>query len=196
MCRLPAGIAQASQQRAIRRLPRNRPAAILSVQFPGGVHLPDRPTNRLPDPPCGPMRIVLPLPPSINHQYATVGDRRVLTKDAARFKRAVKQAVLRLTGEALSEAEHERLRTDYLGLYLDFYFLTPLKRDLDGGLKITQDALCEALGIDDRKVVDIHLVKRIDPLHPRVEVELEAIADWQFDQEYVFLGQATPSETE
>lgn len=142
------------------------------------------------------MRIVLPLPPSINHQYATVGDRRVLTKDAARFKRAVKQAVARLDTAALGEAEREQLRDGYLGLYLDFYFLTPLKRDLDGGLKITQDALCEALGLDDRKVVDIHLVKRIDPLHPRVEVELEAIADWQFDQEYVFLGQATPSETE
>jgi crossover junction endodeoxyribonuclease RusA len=134
------------------------------------------------------MRIVLPLPPSINHQYATVGDRRVLTKDAARFKRAVKQAVLRLDAATLSDAEHEQLRTAYLGLYLDFYFLTPLKRDLDGGLKITQDALCEALGLDDRKVVDIHLVKRIDPLHPRVEVELEAIIDWQFDQEYVFIG--------
>lgn len=142
------------------------------------------------------MRIVLPLPPSINHQYATVGDRRVLTKDAARFKRAVRQAVARLDAAALGEAEREQLRDGYLGLYLDFYFLTPLKRDLDGGLKITQDALCEALGLDDRKVVDIHLVKRIDPLHPRVEVELEAIADWQFDQEYVFLGQATPSETE
>lgn len=142
------------------------------------------------------MRIVLPLPPSINHQYATVGDRRVLSKDAARFKRAVKHAVARLGAADLSDAEHDRLRSDYLGLYLDFYFLTPLKRDLDGGLKITQDALCEALGLDDRKVVDIHLVKRIDPLHPRVEVELEAIADWQFDQEYVFLGQATPTETE
>ena len=142
------------------------------------------------------MRIVLPLPPSINHQYATVGDRRVLTKDAARFKRAVKQAVARLDAAALGEAERAQLRDGYLGLYLDFYFLTPLKRDLDGGLKITQDALCEALGLDDRKVVDIHLVKRIDPLHPRVEVELEAIADWQFDREYVFLGPATPSETE
>jgi crossover junction endodeoxyribonuclease RusA len=139
------------------------------------------------------MRIVLPLPPSINHQYATVGDRRVLSRDAARFKRAVKQAVLRLGVDVLSDAEHERLRADFLGLYLDFYFETPLKRDLDGGLKITQDALCEALGLDDRKVVDIHLVKRIDPLHPRVEVELEAIADWQFDREYVFLGSATPN---
>lgn len=142
------------------------------------------------------MRISLPLPPSINHQYATVGDRRVLSRDAARFKRLVRQAVSRLGETELGEAERARLRDGFLGLYLDFYFATPLKRDLDGGLKITQDALCEALGLDDRKVVDIHLVKRIDPLRPRVEVELDAIADWQFDREYVFLGHATPSEAE
>ena len=142
------------------------------------------------------MQIILPLPPSINHQYATVGDRRVLSKDAAQFKRAVKQAVSRLGEDQLSEAERAQLRDGYLGIYLDFYFLTPLKRDLDGGLKITQDALCEALGLDDRKVVDIHLVKRIDPLRPRVEVELEAIADWQFDTEYIYLGPATPTDAE
>ena len=39
-------------------------------------------------------------------------------------------------------------------------------------------------------MVDIHLVKRIDPLHTRVEVELEAIADWEFDRQYVYLGPA------
>ncbi len=137
------------------------------------------------------MRIVLPLPPSINNQYATVGNRRVLSKEAARFKRATKRLLLSAQGlAALDGAEYERLKEGYLGLYLDFYFETPLKRDLDGGLKITQDALCEALGLDDRRVVDIHLVKRIDPLHPRVEVELEAIADWEFDKQYVYLGRA------
>ena len=133
------------------------------------------------------MRIVLPLPPSINNQYATVGNRRVLTKDAAQFKRAVRRRILSAHGADLSDVEHEQLKTGYLGLYLDFYFETPLKRDLDGGLKIAQDALCEALGLDDRRVVDIHLSKRIDPLHPRVEVELEAIADWEFDRQYVLL---------
>ena len=133
------------------------------------------------------MRIVLPLPPSINNQYATVGNRRVLTKEAAQFKRTVRRHVLSAHGADLSDAEHEQLKTGYLGLYLDFYFETPLKRDLDGGLKIAQDALCEALGLDDRRVVDIHLIKRIDPLHPRVEVELEAIADWEFDRQYVLL---------
>ncbi|MGN6675425.1 MAG: RusA family crossover junction endodeoxyribonuclease [Thermomicrobiales bacterium] len=133
------------------------------------------------------MRIVLPLPPSINNQYATVGNRRVLTKEAAQFKRTVRRRILSAFGTELSDVEHEQLKAGYLGLYLDFYFETPLKRDLDGGLKIAQDALCEALGLDYRRVVDIHLVKRIDPLHPRVEVELEAIADWEFDRQYVLL---------
>lgn len=142
------------------------------------------------------MRVVLPLPPSVNNQYATVGNRRVLSKEAARFKRAVKRLLLARPGAtALSDGEHEQLKSSYLGLYLDFYFETPFKRDLDGGLKIAQDALCEALGLDDRRVVDIHLVKRIDPLRPRVEVELEAIADWEFDQQYIYLGgQDAPAE--
>lgn len=141
------------------------------------------------------MRITLPLPPGVNNQYATVGNRRVLSKEAARFKRTVKQTFLGAVGmAALDEDERERLQAGYLGLYLDFYFATPLKRDLDGGLKITQDALCEALGLDDRRVVDIHLVKRIDPLRPRVEVELEAIAAWEFDRQYVLLGPAMQGE--
>lgn len=137
------------------------------------------------------MRLVLPLPPGVNNQYATVGNRRVLSKEASRFKRDVKKLLQGAAGDAAwNETEQARLKAGWLGLYFDFYFATPLKRDLDGGLKITQDALCEALGLDDRRVVDIHLVKRIDPLRPRVEVELEAIAEWEFDQQYIFLGQA------
>jgi hypothetical protein len=38
-------------------------------------------------------------------------------------------------------------------------------------------------------VVDVHLVKRIDPLRPHIEVELEAILDWEFDTQYVYLRQ-------
>jgi len=33
----------------------------------------------------------------------------------------------------------------------------------------------------------LHLLKYIDPLHPRLEIELEALDDWQFDEEYVVL---------
>jgi len=130
----------------------------------------------------------LPLPPSINQQYATVGQRRVLSRKSRRYKRAVRRAIghLRATGH-IGDDFVATARQGYLSLFLDFYFKTPLRRDLDGGLKIAQDAICEALGVDDRRVVDIHLVKRIAPLNPRLEVELEALPDWQFDEEYAIL---------
>ena len=135
------------------------------------------------------LRVTLPLPPSINEQYATIADgRRVSTAAARRFKRQVNDALRSLERQgSLTEELRERLRQDYLALSLTFYFETPLKRDLDGGLKITQDALCDYFGANDNRVVDIHLSKRIDPLHPHLDVELEAIEDWQFDQEYVVL---------
>jgi crossover junction endodeoxyribonuclease RusA len=55
------------------------------------------------------------------------------------------------------------------------------------------DALARSIGFDDRAVVDLHLSKKIDPLNPRVEVEIETIADWEFDQMYRYLGQKAPA---
>jgi crossover junction endodeoxyribonuclease RusA len=134
------------------------------------------------------LRLTLPIPPSINEQYATVNGMRVSTVVARRFKQQVRQKLTALELEGkLGETLRAHLRQDYLALLLIFYFETPLKRDLDGGLKITQDALCESLGINDNRIVTIHLVKYIDPLHPHLDVELEALDDWQFDEEYALL---------
>lgn len=132
--------------------------------------------------------ITLPIPPSINEQYATVNGLRVSTVVARRFKQQVRKILSGLERDGkLSVELRERLRQGYLTLFLAFYFETPLKRDLDGGLKITQDALCEGLGINDNRIVSIHLVKYIDPLHPHLDAELEALDDWQFDEEYALL---------
>jgi len=130
------------------------------------------------------LTLTLPLPPSINEQYATVNGHRVTTAPARRFKQQVRSTLRSLN---VQDDLLAHFRQCYLALFLDFYFTTPLKRDLDGGLKITQDALCEGLGLNDNRVVDIHLLKHIDPLHPHLRVELEALADWQFDKEYVLL---------
>jgi crossover junction endodeoxyribonuclease RusA len=136
------------------------------------------------------LRLTLPLPPGINNQYATVNGRRILSADSRRFKEHVSGLVrhLRYSGQ-LPEPLISVMQSGYLSLFIDFYFPTPMKRDLDGGLKITQDALCEGLGVNDNRVVDIHLVKRIDPRNPRIEVQLETIPedDWRFDEEYVYL---------
>jgi len=134
-------------------------------------------------------RFELPLPPGINQQYATVNGRRVLSKASRDYKKEAIKIIRRLRVEGIiSNALVTALREGYVGLFIDFYFETPHRRDLDGGLKITQDAICDALEVNDNRVVDVHLVKRIDPLRPRIEVELEAILDWTFDTEYVYLG--------
>jgi crossover junction endodeoxyribonuclease RusA len=136
-------------------------------------------------------RFQLPLPPGINQQYATVNGRRVLSRASRSYKRDVGKAIRELRAEGvISDALVAALREGFVGLFIDFYFETPGRRDLDGGLKIAQDAICNSLGVNDNKVVDVHLVKRIDPLRPHIEVELEAIPDWQFDvQQYVYLGE-------
>jgi len=135
--------------------------------------------------------VTLPLPPGVNNLYVSVNGRRVLSQEGKRFKARVRSQLdeMRFSGD-LPDATVDTLRSGYLSLFIDFYFQTPLKRDLDGGLKITQDALCEALGINDNRVVDIHLVKRVDPLRPRIEVELETIQEdeWHFDEEYFYTG--------
>lgn len=148
--------------------------------------MPEQGTNKQKKPAL--LSLTLPLPPGINEQYATVDGHRVSTLVARRFKRQVHDIVYSLIRQGMLPDElHEQFRQSYLALFLDFYFTTPLKRDLDGGLKITQDALCEALGLNDNRVVSIHLMKHIDPLHPHLYLELEAIADWSFDKEYILL---------
>ena len=136
------------------------------------------------------VRFTLPLPPGINSQYTQVGKRRVLSKEHVSFKRRVRRHIHNLrVDEVIKDEFVADLQTGWIGLFLDFYFETPLRRDLDGSLKITQDAILEALGVNDNRVVDIHLVKRIAPTNPRVEVELELIPTWQFDDEYVYLNE-------
>jgi len=138
-------------------------------------------------------RFELPLPPGINQQYATVEGRRVLSKESRQYKKEVGKAIRRLRADGtISGALVVALRRGFVGLFIDFYFETPLRRDLDGGLKIAQDAICEALDMNDNRVVDLHLVKRMDPLRPRIEVELEAIPTWEFAAEYVYLPATSP----
>jgi crossover junction endodeoxyribonuclease RusA len=139
-------------------------------------------------------QIVLPLPPGVNNQYVSVGRRRVLSAQARTFNRDVAKLIAaERTSGRISTATERALADSLLGVYLVFFFETPHRRDLDGGLKICLDALAQTIGFDDRAIVDLHLSKRIDPLRPRVEVEIETIVEWEFDQTYHYLGQQTPA---
>jgi crossover junction endodeoxyribonuclease RusA len=122
--------------------------------------------------------LVLPLPPSINHQYATVNGRRLLSRDGRDFKALVAEEVEAWQDRAaLSNQTMAQFGLYDLSLEIAFYFVTPRRRDLDGGLKIAQDALCEALGVNDNRIAEIHLYKRVDRERPRIEVLLCALPD-------------------
>ena len=121
------------------------------------------------------VELTLPVPPSINHQYATVNGRRLLSSTG----RTYKAQVGRLVWLTLAKSPHRstllsRLQSASLVLSIRFYFSSPLRRDVDGGLKIAQDALCEGLGINDNRIVETHLYKHVDKAAPRIEVSLKA----------------------
>lgn len=123
------------------------------------------------------LTLSLPVPPSINHQYATVNGRRLLSSAGRGYKSTVAHQVLM----ALARSSHKEpllrnLRGNDLALSIHFYFASPLRRDVDGGLKIAQDALCEALGLNDNRVTEIHLYKSRYTSHPRIEMTLSALS--------------------
>jgi crossover junction endodeoxyribonuclease RusA len=112
----------------------------------------------------------LPIPPSINSQYATVNGRRVLSSTGRRYKSTIAQILLSALAQSPNRSAFlNAAQSHYLSLTIHFYFSTLLRRDLDGGLKIAQDAVCEAMGINDNRIVEIHLYKALDPESPRLK---------------------------
>ena len=122
---------------------------------------------------CDGLRITLPVPPSINHQYATVNGRRLLSSIGRTYKSLVSQQIWIALAQSPARADlMHRLQSGPLALSIRFFFTSALRRDVDGGLKIAQDALCEGLGLNDNRITETHLYKDLDKTNPRIEVSL------------------------
>lgn len=116
--------------------------------------------------------MTLPIPPSINRQYATVNGRRVLSATGRRYKGTIGQLLMTATSSTEWHAFLQKAQEHFLTLTIHFYFPTLLRRDLDGGLKIAQDSLCEAMNLNDNRIMEIHLYKALDRDNPRLECTL------------------------
>lgn len=117
--------------------------------------------------------LILPIPPSINHQYATVNGRRILSAIGRGYKVDVGHRVLIALGRSsMRETLLKTLRSCHLAMTIRFYFLSSLRRDIDGGIKITQDAVAEALGINDNRIIELHVYKSPGTGQPRLELSL------------------------
>ncbi len=136
--------------------------------FPGHLHAPVITADSL--------TLTLPVPPSINHQYATVNGRRLLSSTGRSYKALVSQHVwCALTQSTAQSSFKTRLHSTPLALSIRFFFSSALRRDLDGGLKIAQDAICEGLGLNDNRIIETHLYKHVDKADPRIELSLSLL---------------------
>ena len=115
------------------------------------------------------LAITLPIPPSITRQYATVNGRRVLSATGRRYKGTIGQLLMAAASSTEWHTFLQKAQEHCLALTIYFFFPTLLRRDLDGGLKIAQDALCEAMGLNDNRIMEIHLYKNLDRDNPRLE---------------------------
>lgn len=101
----------------------------------------------------------LPLPPTANNCYPSVGKRRVLSDAAKRFRLAVLYEVAR-------QPRRQPL-TGRLELMADFRFPTA-RGDLDNRVKPLQDALQDARVFEDDNQIDRLIVLRGERCKPGV----------------------------
>jgi Holliday junction resolvase RusA-like endonuclease len=56
-----------------------------------------------------------------------------------------------------------------------FVYFPDKRRDLDGAIKLAQDAVCGALGINDRYVHEVHAYRGVDKANPRLVVVVRGV---------------------
>jgi crossover junction endodeoxyribonuclease RusA len=103
------------------------------------------------------MTLTLPFPPTLNHLYATVNGRRVLSLQG----RAYKVHAGWLARQAFLHARQEAYPKD-AQLVVTWHVVMPdhRRRDLDNYLKVVKDALTDAhVWHDDSQVVEHHIYK-------------------------------------
>lgn len=103
------------------------------------------------------IELVLPIGPSVNHIYERRrGGYELRLTDAARAYRLI-------VGRAVADLKLPVGAKAKPPIRLGIHLTLPSwrRQDLDNAAKVLQDALAEALGFDDNRVVDLHMTKEI-----------------------------------
>ena len=125
-------------------------------------------------------------PPSANRLY--VRTRRVgtiLSKEARKFKA---DALVQLTKEWMFSPKPEK--DEAYRLTLLFYFPKIetsgwpkraknrfVKRDVSNLIKVLEDVIAQATGVDDSNTLEVQVSKRVDSENPRIEITFENIPE-------------------
>jgi len=113
----------------------------------------------------GRMKLILPLPPSLNHAYITTKKgKRIMTSECRNYKEAMHLQIKSLIRKPF---KHLRLIRYY------FYWPDNRRRDVDNALKILRDTFKGSLVVDDSwQFISCECINSsIDRKNPRVEIE-------------------------
>lgn len=109
-------------------------------------------------------------PPGINEMYINVpGKGRALTSVARKWKRDIGNLVRSAAVENYTFYQENNLHLKIIWFWPDIY-----RRDIDGPVKLVQDAVCEALMYNDKHVVKLSVTK-IKDANERFAVLLTAV---------------------
>ena len=109
----------------------------------------------------------LPLPPSVNHYWGSLGTRRFVSKAGKEFKLKVQEYVL--------EYKVPKLGTARLQMTVTLHPRDKRKQDIDNRIKALWDALADAGVFDDDEQIDVLMVQRgaiVKDGACRVEIEV------------------------
>lgn len=106
------------------------------------------------------MTIELPVPPTVNHAYATVRGRRVLSKEGRAYKAMVAGRLMVARWKPLDGE---------VSLSID-WFRARRSGDLTNRVKLLEDALKGFAWHDDSQVAEVHLRRFENPHNPGVLV--------------------------
>lgn len=118
------------------------------------------------------VRMVLPLPPSVNSYWRSVPATRnrtarvLISQEGRRFKQRCRLVAL---------AQCRAPMQGDVSVAAVVYF-RDRRRDLDNVLKPLLDALQGAAYVNDRQIVHLDFRKALDPKAPRIELELRPAA--------------------
>jgi crossover junction endodeoxyribonuclease RusA len=94
----------------------------------------------------------LPLPPSVNHYWGSLGKRRFVSKAGKEFKLKVQEYVL--------EYRVPKLGTSRLQMTVILHPRDKRKQDIDNRIKALWDALADAGVYDDDEQIDVLIIER------------------------------------
>lgn len=118
------------------------------------------------------LTLTIPVPPSVNHAYATVKGRRVLSIQGRQFKNDVGRRAL------FGKGKWYYPKGARLSLSLALHFKDGRRRDISNTVKLCEDAFSECFGFDDCCVDVLHVErKENDKSNPRCVVTLEVLSD-------------------